>query len=445
MGSSQTGGEKRRARDAYANPAARLGAYQNNIAEESIYPITRRTQSFALMNSLYRNDWIAGRIIDTVAEDMCKSWYRITSGIEADRLARFSRIERRTGVKRKVIEGLKWGRLYGGAAGMLLIDGQEDMLDEPLDLRLIVPGQFRGLLLADRWSGVFPSGELVEDLSDPDFGLPEYYHFNLDGARDQASALRVHHSRVLRFVGRELPRVERLVENHWGMSELEHVYEELNKRNSASANIAQLIFQSNLRVLKMSDLGQMLTSTSPAAQEDLYKTIEAQNMMMNSMGIQLMDREDSFETHSFSFAGLSDVYELFMMDIAGAAEIPVTKLFGRSPAGMNATGESDLTNYYDMIHQKQESVLRPVLDKLLPVLCMSALGEIPDDLDYEFVRIRESTDSERAELIDKTASAVLNLYGAGLLSREVALRELRASEGSTGMWHSITDEEIGRA
>ena len=60
------------------------------------------------------------------------------------------------------------------------------------------------------------------------------------------------------------------------------------------------------------------------------------------------------ETHSYSFTGLSDIYESFMMDMAGAAEIPATKLFGRSPQGFNSTGESDLRNYYDMIASLQE-------------------------------------------------------------------------------------------
>ncbi|MCG6197883.1 DUF1073 domain-containing protein, partial [Anoxybacillus sp. LAT_38] len=74
----------------------------------------------------------------------------------------------------------------------------------------------------------------------------------------------------------------------------------------------------------------------------------------------------------------------FMLDIAGACQIPVTKLFGRSPAGMNATGESDMQNYYEVIQQQQESILGPVLDKLLPIMCMSEFGAIPDDLEYTF-------------------------------------------------------------
>ena len=134
-----------------------------------------------------------------------------------------------------------------------------------------------------------------------------------------------------------------------------------------------------------------------------------------------------------------------MLDIAGAAEIPVTKLFGRSPAGMNATGESDLRNYYDTVRQWQEAVLRPVLEKLLPVMCMSAWGAVPDDLDFEFNPIRDTSDEERAGLIQQTASAIVSVYQAGIISQQTALKELRQSGSTYGMWGQITDEEVAAA
>ncbi len=90
------------------------------------------------------------------------------------------------------------------------------------------------------------------------------------------------------------------------------------------------------------------------------------------------------ETHAYTFGGLSEIYEAFMMDMAGAAEIPATKLFGRSPQGMNSTGEADLRNYYDMIAQMQERVLRPALEKLLPVMAISCWGYVPEDLEIVF-------------------------------------------------------------
>ncbi len=89
---------------------------------------------------------------------------------------------------------------------------------------------------------------------------------------------------------------------------------------------------------------------------------------------------DAFENHPYSFSGLSEIYEMFMMNMAGEAEIPPTRLFGRSPDGMNATGESDLKNDYEKIGQLLENVLRPALNKLLPVICVSMFGCEPEGL-----------------------------------------------------------------
>ena len=326
----------------------------------------------------------------------------------------------------------------------MVVAGQEDMLEEPLDLDMVMPGAFRGLIIADRWNGVYPSTEIVTEMDDPDYGLPMYYTFGLENMGIE-QGVRVHHSRVLRFTGRDLPYNERIAESYWGMSELEHVYEELNKRNTVSANIAQLVFAAHLRILKMEDLGQMLAMADEASQRDLYNTLRAQNMLMNTMSLQVLSKDDDFQTFDYTFSGLSDIYEQFMMDIAGAAEIPVTKLFGRSPAGLNATGEGDLRNYYDTVKQWQEAVLRPVLEKLLPVMCMSAWGAVPDDLDFEFNPIRDTSDEERAGLIQQTASAIVSVYQAGIIAQQTALKELRQSGSTYGMWGQITDEEVAAA
>lgn len=433
-----------RTTDSYSNPFARLGFGQANLLETSEYPITRMTQNYPLLNSLYRNDWIATKIIDIIPEDMVKNWYRLTTQVQPDKLEEFATAERRTHIRKRILEGLRWGRLFGGAAGIIVLEGQEDMLEKPLDLNLIMPGQFKGLIIADRWSGVYPDGSLVQDISDPDFGTPEYYNFSMSDT-DLASGIRVHHSRILRFGGRELPYVERISESYWGMSELEHVYTELNKRNTSSANIAQLIFQANIRTYKMSDLGEMLVATDPQSQRDLYQTLSMQNFLMSNMGLNVMDKDDDFITNQYTFSGLNDIYESFMLDIAGASEIPVTKLFGRSPAGMNATGESDLINYYDKVKQQQEAILRPVLEKLLPIMCLSTWGAIPDDLNFVFNPIRDTSEEERANLIQQGSAAIVSVFQSGLISQRTALQELRQSGSSYGMWSNITDEDIANA
>lgn len=436
--------EVSRVADSFSNPFSRLGVGQSNLLEAAEYPVTRLTQNYPLLNSLYRNDWIARRVIDTIPEDMMKNWFTLKSQITPDQISRFDTLVRKTHLKKQLLEGLRWGRLFGGAAGIIVIEGQEDMLDQPLNLDTILPDQYKGLIISDRWSGVYPDVGLVQDLSDPDFGTPEYYAFSMSET-DLAFGVRVHHSRIIRFMGRDLPYIERTAENYWGMSELEHVYAELNKRNTTSENIAQLIFQANIRTYKMADLGQMLSTMQPEVQKRLYQVLAMQNFLLSNMGMNVMDKDDALETHQYTFSGLNDIYESFMLDIAGAAEIPVTRLFGRSPSGLNSTGESDLTNYYDKIRQTQESILRPVLEKLLPILCISVWGMLPDDLDFDFNPVRDTSDEERANLIQQGSAAIVSVFQSGLISQKTALKELRQSGSTYGMWSNITDDDIENA
>lgn len=428
--------------DEFVNPLARSGAGMPNLLEATEYPLTRFTQNWQVLNSLYRSHWVVQKIINTIPQDMMKNGYDFQSDINPDQIQKISKIIRQTRLHSKILNGLYWGRLYGGAAGIIMIDGEADRMDEPLDLDRVMPGAFKGLLIMDRWSGIMPSADLITDITDPDFGMPEYYEVTLPEGQ---GVIRLHNSRVCRFSGREMPYLEKLAENYWGTSEMEHVFSELKKRDNVSWNIALLTFMANIRVMKIDGMEQLLAYGGDKSQQALYNTLEGLNMMLNNNGIQILGKDDSYESHQYTFSGLGEVYDRFMMDVSGACGIPVTKLFGRSPAGMNSTGDADMDNYYDTIEQSQESQLRPVLDKLLPIVCMSALGAVPDDLDYIFNPVRRPSNDEKQSLGSQQTAAVVQAYTAGLVSEKTALRELQGSSKLTGMWTNITDKQIEAA
>lgn len=437
--------------DAFQNQMARLGFGQPNLNEGADYPLTRMSQNYNLFTSLYRSSWIVRKIVDVFPSDMVKNWIKFNSSLDPEKISKINSVIRKTKTKEKIKEGLRWARLYGGAAGLILIDGDED-LSEPLDYDAIMLDDYKGLLIFDRWNGIYPDIELEDDISDEEYGYPKYYSISLSEANsnlmlsyNKQDLVKVHHSRIVRFNGRDLPLWERQAEMFWGESEIEIVFEELKKRDNTSANIASLIFLANIRVLKMNDLGQLLGASTQKAQENLYKVLQAQNQLMSNMGIYVMDKDDDFGSEQYSFGGLNDIYESFMLDIAGACEMPVTKLFGREPAGFNSTGESDLTQYYDTLEEKQETYLQPIIDKLLPIIFMSTLGAIPEDLDWEFNPCMNVNSKDLAVLAQSMASPIFEAFNAGLITKEIALKELKQQNEKTGMWSNITDEDIKNA
>ena len=148
------------------------------------------------------------------------------------------------------------------------------------------------------------------------------------------------------------------------------------------------------------------------------------------------------EIHSYSFAVLSDIYEFFVMDMAGVAEIPATKLFGRSPQGFNSTGESNLRNYYDMIAQAQERSFRLALEKLLPVMAISCRGYVPENLGIVFEPIMTSSSAEWAKLMQKISGDVIEGFKCGLLTWEETLEEMKSRGEELGVYGRRDDKQL---
>jgi hypothetical protein len=218
------------------------------------------------------------------------------------------------------------------------------------------------------------------------------------------------------------------------------MWDALMRLNSASANIAQLIFQSNITTLKMNDLMEMLMIGSDEKREAVLKALEADDYFRTSFGVQLLGKDDSMENLNYNFAGLPEIYDRFMMDMAGAAEIPATRLFGRSPQGMNATGEHDMRNYYEMIAALQERMLRPALEKLLPVMAISCWGYVPEDMEILFVPVMTMSAEDKVKLAREHSEIIRENYKAGLITREEARKEIDSMSRRTGILPGIGGE-----
>ena len=422
--------------DGYGNPVAFLGE-DSPLLSSGTFMRSNLTSNMNLLTTIYRESWLAKRIIDMPSEDMTRKWYTLNTSMDDEDLRLLKRLEAKHSVRQEMTNAVRWARLYGGSIAVIIVRDHME-LSEPLDLDGLAPGCFQGILVLDRTQGVTPSVELVDDLDDPDFGEPMYYDADLDTG--ETRHVRIHHSRILKFTGRELPRLEMQAENYWGVSELEHIWDELKKRDSTSMNIAQLMFQANITTLKMGNFSSLMSGTD-GQRRKVLAAIEEENRMRCSYGVQVMSKDDQMETHSYSFTGVSDVYEMFMLDMAGAAEIPATKLFGRSPQGLNANGISDLKNYAEMISGLQERLLRPALEKLIPVMAVSCWGYCPDDLDIVFEPIIAPTPEERADLVDKLSAGVIEAFKAGLITREEAVAELKARGEDLGVWGKLEDKE----
>jgi uncharacterized protein len=434
--------------DGFDNFVSRLGLNNDNALSAGVYMFNLMTRNRIQLEAAYRGSWVVGKVIDCIAEDMTKAGLDITTNESKEDLKDLKTQISRRQVWQSLCSLIKWGRLYGGAIGVLQIEGQD--LSTPFDPSTVSKGQFKGISVFDRWMVNPDLFNVIK--TGPDMGLPSKYQLVTSPAQsegiataDTSGMVTVHHSRVIRNIGIELPYFQAITEMMWGESILERLWDRLISFDSATMSTANLIERANNRTIGIEGLREIVSSGGPA-QAGLEAQFEMMRAFQTNEGLTIMDKEDTFATTSYSFAGLSDVLLQFGQQLAGAANTPLIRMFGQSPAGMSATGESDIRMYYDDINAQQESRLRPAWEKLLNVLWRSTYGkEPPKDLEFEFTPLWQMSTADKANIGKTQTETLSGAQEAGFIKRSTAMKELRQNSKEIGLFSNISDEEIKEA
>jgi phage-related protein (TIGR01555 family) len=428
-------------RDNFVNFEAGLGLGADNMQSSAQYIAQQHTRNRTMLENAYRSSWIVGKIVNTIADDLTRAGIDMQIPSEEGAAGKIMKAMRRRQVWGKLNSAIRWSRLYGGAIAVMLIDGQN--LSTPLRLDTIGPEQFKGLLVIDRWF-LNPSFDLVPDLDSPNFNKPISYTI-LPGTGIAFSNETIHHTRVLRFEGPELPLMQKQQEMGWGMSVVEQLYDRMVAFDSATAGAANLLHKAHLRTLSVENL-RALIANGGKTYEALIANIQMIRRLQSSEGFTLLDAKDKLETQTYAFSGLDNVLMQFGQQVSGATDIPLVKLFGQSPAGMSATGESDVRNYYDKIAQSQELYLRDPLTRLAEVIYPSVMHKpLPDDFDFAFVSLWQMSEQEKSTIAKTSTEAVMSVQATGLISDKMVLQELQAIGRRTGIWGSISNQDVEAA
>lgn len=427
--------------DSFINLAHKLGVGADNALSGGTYGFNPITRNRTLLEWIHRGSWLGGVAVDTVADDMTRAGIDPMTDMTPEDWEVIANSATRLQVWNQLNECIRWARLYGGAICVALVDGQDPRT--PLNVKSIGPGQFKGLLTLDRWM-LEPSLEDLVTEYGPDLGLPRYYRVgpNAPALRGQA----IHYSRViLRMEGIQLPYQQRLTENLWGISVLERLYDRMIAFDSATTGAAQLVYKAYLRTLKVDGFRDLVAAGGkPMAGFTAY--VDVMRRFQGIEGITVLDKNDEFDVQQHSsFSGLNDVLQQLGQQLSGALQIPLVRLFGQSPAGLNSTGESDLRMYYDHIQQQQVKTMHSGVFKLYRLLGQSQQRPLPDNAEMVFASLWQLEASEKSEVASKTADTVSKAVDGGLIGRRTALKELRQSARVTGIFTNITDEVIEAA
>lgn len=427
--------------DGFANFSARMGLGAENLLSQGTYIFNNVTKNRLQLEAMYRGSWIVGAAVDSIAEDMTRAGVTIKGSNTPEEIQSVQSQLTRLGIWKSLLECIKWGRLYGGAIAMIDIDGQEP--STPLDIETVSKGSFAGLRVYDRWQLQPSLDDLVE--SGRDAGLPMYYKVIANVSTGQLSNIKVHHSRVIRQIGIQLPAMQAVVEELWGESVIERLHDRLVSFDTATLGASNLIQKAYLRTVKINGLREVFAAGGKP-EENLLKMFHYMRLMQTSEGLTLLDKNDESSNSAYSFAGVSDMILQFGQQVSGATGIPLVRLFGQSPAGLSSTGESDMRMYYDNINAQQETDLRDGMLQLLRVLHKSVLDKVADDsFDFDFSSLWQTSAKEKAEIANSTTTAVSTAFEKGIINQASALRELKQSSEHTGIFSNITEQDIQEA
>lgn len=394
--------------DGYVNLLNKYGTKQDNseaykFEREPVIPDMQLT-------GLYEGNGLFSKIIDTPAEEALKHGFDLN--LKSNEMNAFvDEVLDDLEWDEKATTAIKWARLYGGALIVMLIDDGRG-LEEPVDWehirsidelrvyeRSIVQPDYASLYQQDY--GGKGVGNRVSK-----FGQPEYYYVS-----SIYGSFKVHESRCLVFRNGVLPeQTSNATYLFWGMPEYVRIRRALRETVTAHTDSVKLLERSVQAIYSMKGLASLLTTDDGENQVlKRLQLVDTSRGLLNSIAIDSEGEQYDFKT--FQFSGVKDVIDATCNMLSALTNIPQTILFGRSPAGMNATGDSDFESYYNFVEKIQRLMLKRNLRTLLDVVFRAGIasGDVAEEPDYklEFKPLWSLSDTEQAAVDQTKAQTAL--------------------------------------
>ena len=351
----------------------------------------------------FREDWIAQKICTIVPLDTTRAWRELDSedAQEADKHFNLAGLFN---------EAFKWARVYGTSAILLDIKSSGKM-DTPLDLKRLKVNCINSLQVIDR-TRLMGSGQINMDPLSACYGQPEHYMI-------AGSTAKIHYTRLIRFEGTRLPMYENWHNQWYSDSVLLPLNTLIDNFHTAVQAAAHLVVEANTDVVTINGLQNMLSN--PQGEMAVLKRFRLMKQMKSIYNVILLDSNEVYDTKKIALNGVKDIIWEYLEVIAAAVGIPATRFLSASPSGMNATGESDLVNYIDLLAAIQKMEYEPKLI-ILDTIIQAHFGIQPWKYTWRCI-FPESAAQKEAKDKDTIASLVL-LVTAGVLTPEAAQKIL---------------------
>jgi phage-related protein (TIGR01555 family) len=370
------------------------------------------------LTEMYSGDGYAKKIVTRPADDMTKNWITIPTDPENIIIKEMKRLKAQS----EVNTALRWQRLYRGSLVVIgAMDGQR--LTKPLNLDRVRGIEWLKVYSAPRV--MINNNDFVTDIKSKNFDDIETFRIR----KKLGGYFTVHKSRCMIFKGEPIPDDSRsnfdMSNKYWGMSALQSIYNQVINYGSIEQSIVNVMHELIIKIFKLNGLPELL---SEGNEEKFYKRMETFNASMSLLRALMIGPNDSFERNTVNLAGVPQILDRFMMNVAGVSGIPVTLLFGRSPGGENATGDSDFRNYYDMIESNQPIQLEDPLQYLATIINLykdAVSGD--EEIQIKFNPVWTPSAKEQSEIDKNEATVQQGDIDRGVITNEES-RQIRYPE-----------------
>jgi len=391
----------------------------------------RRQPGYLGHADVYARGGIAARVIDMPADVAMSRGVEIEGDDErviAEELQRLDLVG-------NMSDALRWARLDGGAALMLLTD--TGTLDEPLPESIGQVTEIRVIELPQL--SVAPGG-YYDDPGQPTYGQPEYYHVRpiMTGNSGSSGFFVVHESRLLPVYGDPLPARLRIgAAVPWaGRSAATAPFRSIERYEKSLALSLEILKRKQQAVHRMAGLAELIQNGQEALVRKRVDLVDEVRSLMNGVAV---DAEDDYQVYDQTVSGVKDLIAEFQMAVSADSGIPVTALFGRAAAGLNATGENDLEGLYDLCEGIQQTCAQPALNRLIDAIARQAGVSAPSQWRIKWPSLWTPTDAQQADTRLKNgqaaqaeATARLTDLDTGAVSGE-EVREQMIRDGLYGL------------
>lgn len=362
-----------------------------------------------LLSQVYVEHGIIQTLVDQPVDDAFRAGFEIkTSELSADDIEQLLVFVERHRVINTIQQALKWARLYGGGAILIITDQDPATPFNPESIKKDTPLAFKAVDMWELYGTIMNVPDI--QLENEQNIKPELEYYDYCGKK-------VHHSRLYKITGKEAPSFIRPRLRGWGMSELERVVRSINQYMKNQDVVFDLLDEAKVDVFKMKGLNTALLNKDGT--NKVASRIQSANMLKNYNNALTMDVEDDYEQKQITFSGLSEVLTQIRQGLAADLKMPMTKLFGISSAGFSS-GEDDIENYNSMIEGEIRSKIKYVVVDILSLCCRKLFDLAPSDLIIKFPSLRILKETEEEDVKDKQFQRVLQTYNSGLMEGKEA-------------------------